>query len=80
MAERHGHTGCGFGDQEAVRLGVRYALEKLRPRVFIPMHGLNNEWRYREFVDGCRNDFAPMLMVAPTQRGDHYDYRSGGLS
>ena len=72
-------SGCGFGDQEAVRLGVNYALEKMQPKVFIPLHAGGNEWRYRDFIDGCRNDFPGVRMVAPTHRGDHYDYRKGTI-
>jgi hypothetical protein len=72
-------SGCGFGDQEAVRLGVEYALEKLQPRVFIPLHSIGNEWRYRDFIDGCRNDFPTVKMVAPAHRGDHYDYEKGNI-
>ncbi len=73
-------SGCGFGDQEAVRLGVNYALEKMQPRVFIPLHSLNSEYRYEEFIGGCRNDFPGIRMVAPEHRGDHYDYRKGEIS
>ena len=73
-------SGCNFGDLEAVRLGVNYALDKLQPRVFIPLHSLNNEYRYEEFIDRCRNGFPGIRMVAPTHRGDHYDYRKGEIS
>jgi L-ascorbate metabolism protein UlaG (beta-lactamase superfamily) len=73
-------SGCGFGDQEAVRLGVNYALDKLQPRVFIPLHSLNAEYRYEEFIGRCRNGFPGIRMVAPTHRGDHYDYRNGEIS
>jgi L-ascorbate metabolism protein UlaG (beta-lactamase superfamily) len=72
-------SGCGFGDQEAVRLGVNYALDKLQPRVFIPLHSLNNEFKYEEFIDNCRNEFPGIRMVAPAHRGDHYDYRKGEI-
>ena len=58
-------SGCGFGDQEAVRLGVRYALEKLQPKVFIPLHALNNEYRYREFIEANGGDYPLIRMVAP---------------
>lgn len=73
-------SGCGFGDQEAVRLGVNYALDKLQPRVFIPLHSLNNEYRYQEFIDRCHNEFPGIRMVAPSHRGDHYDFRKGEIS
>jgi len=72
-------SGCGFGDQEAVRMGVNYALEKLQPSVFIPLHSLNNEYKYEEFIGRCRNEFPGIRMVAPTHRGDHYDYRKGEI-
>lgn len=72
-------SGCGFGDQEAVRLGVNYALEKLQPRVFIPVHSLNNEYRYEEFIDRCGNEFPGIRMVAPSHRGDHHDFRKGKI-
>ena len=73
-------SGCGFGDQEAVRMGVNYALEKLQPSVFIPLHSLNNEYKYEEFIGRCRNEFPGIRMVAPTHRGDHYDFRKGEIS
>ncbi len=72
-------SGCGFGDQEAVRLGVNYALDKLQPKVFIPLHSLNSEYRYEEFIGGCRNEFPGIRMVAPEHRGDHYDFRKGEI-
>ena len=72
-------SGCGFGDLEAVRMGVNYALEKLQPQVFIPVHSFNNEYRYEEFIGRCRNEFPGIRMMAPTHRGDHYDYRKGEI-
>ena len=73
-------SGCNFGDQEAVRLGVMYALDKLQPKVFIPLHSLNREFRYREFTDACRDDYPAIKMVAPGHRGDHYKFSKGKIS
>jgi L-ascorbate metabolism protein UlaG (beta-lactamase superfamily) len=42
-------SGCGFGDQEAVKKGVFYALEKLDPAVFFPMHNGKHPTRYEEY-------------------------------
>jgi L-ascorbate metabolism protein UlaG (beta-lactamase superfamily) len=42
-------SGCGFGDQEAVKMGVFYALKKLEPAVFFPMHGGKRSTRYSEY-------------------------------
>jgi len=73
-------SGCGFGDQVAVKMGVEYALEKLQPEVFVPLHAGGNEWRYQEFVDSIRNDHRGVLMLTPGHKGDHHDYRQGKVS
>ena len=73
-------SGCGFGDHLAVKMGVEYALEKLQPKIFVPLHSGGNEWRYQDFVDGIRNDHRGVLMLAPKHKGDHHDYRQGKVS
>lgn len=70
-------SGCGFGDLEAVRLGVHYAFDALEPRVFLPAHAIDNEWRYREFVDAARELAPQVRMVTPAHRGDHFEYAAG---
>jgi ankyrin repeat protein/L-ascorbate metabolism protein UlaG (beta-lactamase superfamily) len=72
-------SGCGFGDQEAVKLGVHYALENLRPAVFLPMHAGNNSYRYQEFVGDCRGKYPLTKMVAVQNRGDHFLYSGGEI-
>jgi len=73
-------SGCGFGDQEAVKMGVHYTLETLKPKVFIPMHAGNNSWRYHEFIADCRDKFPDTRMDAPVNRGDLLYYREGAVS
>jgi len=73
-------AGCGFGDQEAVRLGVEYALETLEPAVFFPMHGGTNSGRYRDFISQCEDRFPKTRMIAVENRGDHYLYKKGKIS
>ncbi|MCP4574536.1 MAG: hypothetical protein GY838_19470 [bacterium] len=73
-------SGCGFGDQVAVKMGVEFALEKLQPKIFVPLHAGSNEWRYEEFVNSIRNKHLGVLMLAPTHKGDHHDYRGGKIS
>lgn len=72
-------SGCGFGDQEAVRLGVDYALETLAPRVFFPMHGGDLTARYQAFIDACRERFPRTRMEAAAIRGDRFRYSGGGI-
>jgi L-ascorbate metabolism protein UlaG (beta-lactamase superfamily) len=73
-------SGCGFGDQEAVKMGVHYALEALEPRVFIPMHSGGGEYRYRDFISDCKDKFPDVQMEAAENKGDHYRYRDGRIS
>ena len=73
-------SGCGFGDQEAVKLGVYYALETLKPRVFMPAHAGGGEYRYTEFTNECKAKFPAVQMLAPQARGDRFRYRDGRIS
>jgi len=70
-------SGCGFGDQEAVRLGVDYALETLRPRVFLPMHGGDLTQRYQQFIAQCAGRFPQTHLKAACVRGDRFHYAGG---
>jgi len=73
-------SGCGFGDQEAVKAGVHYTIETLEPFVFLPMHGGSDAYRYKEFVDECEDRFPGTKMEAVEYRGDHFRYRKGKIS
>ena len=70
-------TGCGFGDQVAVEKGVFYALEKLDPVVFVPMHGGDNTIRYREYADEVSEKGLETAVAAVRSRGDRFHYRRG---
>jgi len=70
-------TGCGFGDQVAVRMGVFYALEKLDPVVFVPMHGGDNTITYREYSDEVREKGLEIAVAAAKNRGNRFHYRRG---
>lgn len=72
-------SGCGFGDQEAVKLGVYKTLDMLNPRVFCPMHAINNEIRYRDFVDQADQDGFRQQMFASEIRGDRFYYKKGKI-
>ncbi len=43
-------SGCGFGDLEAVKMGVLYTIKTLSPRVLAPMHAMGSEYRYVDFA------------------------------
>jgi L-ascorbate metabolism protein UlaG (beta-lactamase superfamily) len=67
-------TGCGFGDQVAVEKGVFYALDKLDPVVFVPMHGGDNTVRYREYADEVGKKGLEISVAAAKSRGDRFYY------
>jgi ankyrin repeat protein/L-ascorbate metabolism protein UlaG (beta-lactamase superfamily) len=73
-------SGCGFGDQVAVKMGVHYALETLSPRVFMPMHAGDCTNRYATFIEECQKDYPDIRMEAQVMRGDRYHYRNGRLA
>jgi ankyrin repeat protein/L-ascorbate metabolism protein UlaG (beta-lactamase superfamily) len=73
-------SGCGFGDQVAVRMGVHYALEILKPLVFLPMHSGGGEYKYSEFIREAKRDFPDIDMRAPKTGGDHFRYHDGRVS
>ncbi len=73
-------SGCGFGDQEAVKMGVYYALETLEPRVFFPMHSGDMNTRYQTFVQECRGRFPKTRMEAAAIKGDRFHYSKGAIA
>lgn len=70
-------TGCGFGDQVAMKKGVFYALEKLDPVVFVPMHGGDNTITYQEYADETAERGLKTAVAAVKSRGDRFHYRRG---
>ncbi len=73
-------SGCGFGDREAVKMGVHYALETLAPRTFIPMHAGRSEYVYHDFIADCRDKFPQVSMYAPETGGDAFHYQDGKMA
>ncbi|MDH5386401.1 MAG: ankyrin repeat domain-containing protein [Candidatus Aminicenantes bacterium] len=66
-------TGCGFGDPEAVKNGIFYALEKLKPGVMFPMHVLGFEYQYDEFARDAEKKTDTEFACAEN-KGDYFLY------
>jgi L-ascorbate metabolism protein UlaG (beta-lactamase superfamily) len=75
-----GILGCSLGNPAQVKDGVIYALETLKPKVFIPMHAQTRENDYRKFIDGIKGRFESVQMVTPGNRGDHFVYSKGMIT
>ncbi|MDH5744262.1 MAG: ankyrin repeat domain-containing protein [Candidatus Aminicenantes bacterium] len=67
-------TGCGFRDPEAVKSGIFYALEKLKPDVMFPMHVLGFEYLYKEFANDTENETAKTEFACAENKGDYFLY------
>lgn len=72
-------SGCNFGDQVAVRIGVEYQLTRLQPNVFFPMHGGVFGTRLRQFVEELGDGFPATEKAAAESKGDCFHYRNGRL-
>ncbi|MFC1851199.1 ankyrin repeat domain-containing protein, partial [candidate division CSSED10-310 bacterium] len=71
-------SGCGFGDQVAVKKGAHYAIKKLGPQITFPMHaGGWCEYRYFEFAQETEKVNLDTMMVGVENKGDHYVYKQG---
>lgn len=73
-------SGCGFGDLEAVKLGVYYTLETLSPKIVFPQHAVDAEYRYREFADDASGQNFKTKFICSENKGDRYIYRKGSMA
>ncbi len=65
-------SGCNFGDNEAVRLGIHKTFEILEPSVFFPMHAGDYSPDYMEFVAQAYEDGATPSMYYQIFPGDRF--------
>lgn len=72
-------SGCGFRDPVAVRKGVYYALEKLKPKVMFPMHAAGFEYLYKDFVKEASKDKfkTKTKFICAESKGDRFVYSKG---
>jgi len=72
-------SGCGFGDLEAVKLGIYKTLEDLNIKVFFPVHAGGAEYRYQDFVEEAEEKDFKVQMVYPENRGDRFLFKKGEI-
>ncbi|MFB0566615.1 MAG: ankyrin repeat domain-containing protein [Candidatus Aminicenantaceae bacterium] len=72
-------TGCGFRDPEAVKSGIDYTLEKLKPEVMFPMHVLGFEYQYEEFARNAEKKTTNTKFACAENRGDYFLYTKGKI-
>ena len=71
--------GCGFGDQEAVRKGVYYTIDRFAARCIFPMHAGVGTDRYREYAKTARAAGYEQQFGCPENSGDIFIVTSEGL-
>jgi len=72
-------SGCGFQNKEAVYGGVYYGIEKLNPKVVVPMHGYSREYQYKEFADEAKKKNLPVKYFCASHKGDRFFYKNGNI-
>lgn len=73
-------SGCNFRDQVALKLGVKYAVDKLKPNAVFPMHAGNNEARLLEFKDEALDDGLKANFCCAETKGDRFIYSKSTYS
>ncbi len=66
--------GCGLGTPEQVKTGTYYALEKLHPALFVPMHAGNYTYTLKDFTEQAREDGLAQPMRFVISKGDRFHY------
>jgi L-ascorbate metabolism protein UlaG (beta-lactamase superfamily) len=65
-------------DGSWVNGGDRYTLEKLRPRLFLPMHSGGHEKEYGQFAEDAAKLGIKTRIPAAGRRGEHFFYHRAG--
>jgi len=62
--------GCGSSNPEAFQRGIFYAVDKLKIKSVLPMHGADREWVYENLVDGVAQNNIKVDVGAAVNQGD----------
>ena len=69
-----GIRGCSLGQPEQVKQGIYYTVEKLKPKLFVPMHGGDHTFVYKEFTETARKEGIDQQMKYVIHKGDRFVY------
>lgn len=72
--------GCGSSNPEAFQKGIFYAVDKLKIKAVLPMHGANKEWGYAELADGAAKNKINVQVGAAVNQGDRFAFQKGKLT
>ena len=69
-----GATGCGPWNSKAVEDGFFYTVDRLSAKVVLPMHGFDNENRYKKFAENGKKRHCPAKILCAENKGDSFFY------
>ncbi len=72
--------GCGSSNPEAFQKGIFYAVDKLKIKSVLPMHGANKEWGYAALADGVAKSGINVQVGAAVNQGDRFAFQKGKLT
>ncbi len=72
--------GCGSTNPEAFQKGIFYAVDKLKIKSVLPMHGANKEWVYGNLVEGVAKNNVKVQVGAAVNQGDRFFFQKGRLT
>ncbi|MFA4948065.1 MAG: ankyrin repeat domain-containing protein [Candidatus Krumholzibacteriia bacterium] len=72
-------SGCGFGDQETMKKGVWWGVDKLDPASLLWMHGGSSCSRYTEFSAEAAQAGCTVPQGLAKMKGDRFTYKDGQL-
>jgi ankyrin repeat protein/L-ascorbate metabolism protein UlaG (beta-lactamase superfamily) len=72
--------GCGSTNPEAFQKGIFYAVDKLKIKAVLPMHGADKEWVYGNLVEGVAKNNIKVQVGAAVNQGDRFFFGKGKLT
>lgn len=71
--------GCGSSNPEAFQKGIFYAVDKLKIKSVLPMHGADREWVYGNLAEGVAKNNIKVDVGAAVNMGDRFLFTKGSL-
>jgi ankyrin repeat protein len=71
--------GCGSTNPEAFQKGIFYAVDKLKIKSVLPMHGGDKEWVYGNLVEDVAKSGIKVQVGAAVNQGDRFFFQKGTL-
>jgi len=68
-------TGCGFRDKVALFSGNDYLVKSFGPKMVLPMHGSNSEYKYKEYAEDKNKEGNTSIYKYVLNKGERVYYK-----